>query len=124
MISLRAATSAALVTFAMLGGPRLSAQSPTDLAGSWTLNRQLSQFPQEVGFSASFLPIEPAGGGDRQGRRGGTQSETQEGSTRVRFLTDEVRVPPDRLTIEVTPAMVTITPDPGAARTVQPGLRD
>ncbi|HVQ14043.1 MAG TPA: hypothetical protein VMS40_10645 [Vicinamibacterales bacterium] len=124
MTSLRAATSAALVTFAMLGGPRLYAQSPTDLAGSWTLNRQLSQFPQEVGFSASFLPIEPAGGGDRQGRRGSTQTDTQEGSTRVRFLTDEVRVPPERLTIEVTPAIVTITPDPGAVRTVQPGLRD
>ncbi len=33
-------------------------------------------------------------------------------------------MPPDRLTIAVTPATVTITPDRGAARTVQPGRRD
>jgi len=124
MPSLRAAVSAALAAIGVLVGPPLSAQSPTDIVGSWTLNRQLSQFPQELGFSASFLPIEPSGGTDRQGRRTGVQSETQEGATRVRFLTDEVRVPPDRLTIDVTPAMVTITPEPGAARTVQPGLRD
>ena len=124
MTSLRAAISGATVVVAMLGGPRLSAQSPTDLAGSWTLNRQLSQFPQEIGFSASFLPTAPSSGPDRRGSRGGIQSETQEESTRVRFLTDEVRVPPERLVIEVTPAIVTITPDPGAARTVQPGRRD
>jgi hypothetical protein len=124
MTSLRAAISGATVVFAVLGGPRLSAQSPTDLAGSWTLNRQLSQFPQEIGFSASFLPTAPSSGPDRRGGRGGIQSETQEESTRVRFLTDEVRVPPERLVIEVTPAIVTITPDPGAARTVQPGRRD
>jgi hypothetical protein len=123
MTSLRAAISAALVAFSVLGGPWLSAQSPTDLVGVWTINRQLSQFPKEVGFSASFLPTEPAGG-DRAGQRRGVQSETQEGASRVRFLTDEVRLPPDRLTIDVTPALVTITPDPGAPRTVQPGRRD
>ena len=124
MTSLRAAISGALVALSVLGGPRLSAQSPTDLVGSWTLNRQASQFPKEVGFSASFLPTEPAAGGDRAGQRRGVQSETQEGASRVRFLTDEVRLPPDRLTIDVTPALVTITPDPGAPRTVQPGRRD
>ena len=124
MTSLRAAISAALVAFSVLGGPWLSAQSPTDLVGVWTINRQLSQFPKEVGFSASFLPTEPPAGGDRAGQRRGGQSETQEGASRVRFLTDEVRLPPDRLTIDVTPALVTITPDPGAPRTVQPGRRD
>ena len=124
MTSLRAAVSAALVAFLVLCGPWLSAQSPTDLAGVWTINRQLSQFPKEVGFSASFLPTDPPAGGDRAGQRRGVQSETQEGASRVRFLTDEVRLPPDRLTIDVTPALVTITPDPGAPRTVQPGRRD
>jgi hypothetical protein len=123
MISLRAAMTAALVALSVLGEPRLLAQSPMDLAGSWTLNRQSSQFPKEVGFSASFLPTEPADS-DRAGRRRGVQSETQEDASRVRFLTDEVRLPPDRLTIDVTPALVTITPDPGAPRTVQPGRRD
>src|SRR4026207_698884 len=110
MTSLRAAVSAALVAFLVLFGPWLSAQSPTDLVGVWTLNRQSSQFPKEVGFSASFLPTEPADS-DRAGRRRGIQSETQEDASRVRFLTDEVRLPPDRLTLEVTPALVTITPD-------------
>ena len=42
----------------------------------------------------------------------------------MRFLTDEVRLPPERLTIAVTPATVTITPDRGATRTMQPGKRD
>ena len=59
MTSLRAAISGVVVAFSVLGGPSLSAQSPTDLVGVWTINRQLSQFPKEVGFSASFLPTEP-----------------------------------------------------------------
>jgi hypothetical protein len=123
MTSSRATLSGALVALFMLGGAPVRAQSPLDLAGSWTLNRQSSQFPQEVGFSASFLPAQPERptGADRSRR---VQSETQEEATRVRFLTDEVRLPPDRLTIDVTPAIVTITPDPGAPRTVQPGRRD
>src|SRR4029453_14214247 len=33
----------------------LSAQNPTQLAGAWTLNRQLSQFPTDIGFSADFF---------------------------------------------------------------------
>jgi len=123
MTSSRATLSGALVALFVMAGASVRAQSPTDLAGSWTLNRQLSQFPQEVGFSASFLPAQPERptGAERSRR---VQSETQEDATRVRFLTDEVRLPPDRLTIDVTPAIVTITPDPGAQRAVQPGRRD
>ena len=119
MVFPRALAVGAVVALAILGDAPLFAQSPTDLTGSWTLNRQSSQFPQEVGFSASFLPTEPGNGSRRR-----VQSETQEDASRVRFLTDEVRLPPDRLTIDVTPALVTITPDPGAPRTVQPRLRD
>ena len=115
MTSSRALILYALFALGVLSGAPLSAQSPTDLAGSWKLNRQLSQFPKEVGFSASFLSPGP-------GAR--IQTETQEDSQRARFLSDEVRLPADRLTITVTPAIVTITPDPGAARTVQPGRRD
>jgi hypothetical protein len=115
MTSSRALILYALVALCVLSGAPLSAQSPTDLAGSWTLNRQLSQFPKEVGFSASFLSPGP-------GAR--IQTESQEDSQRARFLSDEVRLPADRLTITVTPAIVTIAPDPGAARTVQPGRRD
>jgi len=115
MTVLRATFPGVLFTLCLLNGALLSAQSPLDLAGSWTLNRQLSQFPRELGFSASLLPTAP---GER------IQSDTQEDAQRARFLADEVRLPPDRLAITVTPAIVTITPDPGAPRTVQPGRRD
>ena len=126
----------ALLTLCVLGGAPLSAQSPTDLAGTWTLNRQLSQFPQEVGFSASIPGLAPGTtGGGRNGRPGGSgcggnaerpclPAYTEEDARRIRFLSDEVRLPPDRLTIAVTPATLTITPDPGAARTVRQGRRD
>ncbi len=146
----RVAMFGTLLALSVWPGAPLTAQSPMDLAGSWTLNRQLSQFPQELGFSATFLPTAPgpvrgasAGrGGGRGGRRGGGNdgggqpaagdglggprlfTQTEEDARRVRFLTDEVRLPPERLTIVVTPAIVTITPDRGAARTVQPGKRD
>jgi hypothetical protein len=78
-------------------------------------------------------PPEPGAGG-RGGRRPRDTGagnlpprlipQTEEDSSRVRFLTDEVRLPPERLVIAVTPATVTITPDRGATRTLQPGKRD
>lgn len=134
-----------LLELALISWARVaSAQSPIDLTGSWTLNRSLSQFPEEIGFSADTF--ESAAGtrggtnGARGGRRGGGGDggasrpleglrrplvpETQEDVARRRFLTDEVRLPPERLTIVVTPATVSITPDRGAPRTVQPGRRD
>ncbi len=126
----------ALLVVGVGGWEPVLAQAPSDFVGSWTINRQLSQFPQEVGFSATFLPpsTEQDRGGGRGGRRGREtagaplpprlQTQTAEDSARVRFLTDEVRLPPDRLTIQVTPAVVTITPDRGAARTLQSGRRD
>ena len=122
----------------------LSAQDPAQLAGSWTLNRQLSQFPTDIGFSADFLGAlgpgtGPAGGG-RGGRRGGGGGggggnrgglgaprivrETEEDSQRISTLTDEVRTPFDHLTIAVTPADVTITPDRAPARTLHTDGRD
>jgi len=114
------------------------AQSPTDLTGSWTLNHPSSQFPTEIGFSASFLDTvepgdsAPGGRGRRRGGGGGgggvtaprVQTESAEDAQRVRFLTDEVRIPFERLTIAVTPAMVTMTPDRGPARIFHPGRRD
>jgi len=136
MTSWRAAAVGALLLLGPWAPAQVAAQQPSDFAGSWSINRQLSQFPPELGFSASFLPPEPGGvpGGRGGGRRGREYPAgnlpprllptTEEDASRVRFLTDEVRLPPDRLTIAVTPAMVTITPDRGAARTLQPGKRD
>jgi hypothetical protein len=113
----------------------LSAQSPMDLAEAWTLDHQLSQFPTEIGFSAGFIaPFVPQGDAGRRGRDGRRGAgalnaplaapETAEDAQRVRFLTDEARVPYEHLTIGVTPALVTITPDRVPARTIQPGKRD
>ena len=128
-----------LLALAPMGSRRVAAQGPSELTGSWKLNRVLSQFPEEIGFSAeAFLPPSARGatGGGRRGGGGGSRSgegirgpiplipETQDDSQRRRFLTDEVRLPPDRLTIAVTPSSVTIRPEPGAPRTVQPGRRD
>ena len=120
----------------------LSAQNPTQLAGAWTLNRQLSQFPTDIGFSADFLGALGPGagpvGGGRGGRRGGGGGggnrggfgapgivrETEEDSQRISTLTDEVRNPFDHLTIAVTPTDVTITPDRAPARTLHTDGRD
>jgi hypothetical protein len=126
MASSRAVVGALLV-LSSIWTASLSAQNPTDLSGSWTLNRQLSQFPSELGFSASFLDTSRTGADDG-GRRGPVaprvQSQSAEDAQRVRFLTDEVRVPYERLTLSVTPATVTITPDRAPARSFQPGKRD
>ena len=130
------------LALALICGPRVvAAQSPNDLTGSWTLNRGASQFPEEIGFGADPSGLIPGAKGGanegRSGRRGGggsrpleglrgplTLPETQEVAQRRRFLTDEVRLPSARLTIAVTPASVTITPDPGAPRTLHTGRRD
>ncbi|HEU5256681.1 MAG TPA: hypothetical protein VFU28_11870 [Vicinamibacterales bacterium] len=119
----------------------LWAQNPMQLAGAWTLNRQLSQFPTDIGFSADFLGalgpgVAPVGGGG--GRRGGgggganrggfngprVVRETEADSQRISTLTDEVRNPFDHLTIAVTPTDVTITPDRAPARMLHPDGRD
>lgn len=135
---------ASLFALALISWARVAAaQSPMDLTGSWTLNRVSSQFPEEIGFSAGTFE-NPAGarGGTGSGRRGGGGGsggggrppeelrarlilpETEEDARRRRFLTDEVRLPPERLTIAVMPSSVVLTPEPGAARTVLPGRRD
>ena len=133
-----------LLALAPMGWQRVAAQSPMDLTGSWTLNRASSQFPEEIGFSAGAFenPAGARGGNSGGGRRGGGGGvsgggrppeelrarlilpETEEDARRRRFLTDEVRLPPERLTIAVMPESVTITPEPGAARTVLAGRRD
>jgi hypothetical protein len=135
-----------LLVFASLRPAQLSAQTPSDLAGTWALNRQLSQFPSELGFSADFLgalgpgagPVSGGRGGGRGGgRRGGGGGgiggglgapkivrETEEDSQRVSLLTDEVRNPFERVTIAETPTTVTITPDRAAARTFHHNGKD
>jgi hypothetical protein len=121
------------------------AQSASPLAGVWTLNRSLSEFPRDVGFNMSWLP---ASGGDgqgaapptsgnrgRQGSGGGASSRTSanpfsahpesyEDGKRLQLLTAEVRNPPVRLNIVDTPATVTITNELGQSRTLHPDGKD
>jgi hypothetical protein len=131
-----------LLAAAVAAPTPLSAQNPMQLAGAWTLNRQLSQFPTDIGFSADFLgalsptggPVGGGGGGRRGGGGGGANRggfngprvvrETEADSQRISTLTDEVRNPFDHLTIAVTPTDVTITPDRAPARMLHPDGRD
>ena len=96
------------------------AQAASPMAGVWTLNRSLSEFPREIGFNANWWPAStgdgqstsPSGGG--RGRRGSAgpfsgRSESYEDARRVQLLTAEVRTPPVRLMVVDTPAAVTIT---------------
>jgi hypothetical protein len=117
MASSRTALPGALLVLCAIGAAPLSAQKATDFAGSWTLNRQLSQFPKEVGFSAPFLDTRGSAAAAR------IHAESAEDAQRVTLLTDEVRVPHDQLAIAVTPADVTLTPDRAPARTFHPARR-
>ena len=110
------------------------AQAASPLAGIWTLNRSLSEFPREIGFNANWWPAASGDGqstgasGGGRGRRGSTapfsgRSESYEDAQRVQLLTAEVRTPPVRLMVVDTPAAVTITNELGQSRTLHPDGR-
>lgn len=136
----RVSLSATLFTLVIIGFSSQTparAQDDAELAGRWTLDREQSQLPREVGFNIDWGPVggvEPGGsaGGGRGGRGGGGSSparfsarrESQEDSKRLQQLTAEVREPSAHLTIVETPATVTITNDRGQSRTFRPDGRD
>jgi len=109
--------------------PSVGAQE-LGFAGRWTLNRELSQFPREIGFDLESFTAGGAGG-DRtasggRGRRAParvgpagfpTRMEGEDDAKRLQQLTAEVRNPPSQLTIDETPTAVTITNDKGQPRT-------
>lgn len=112
-------------------GTRLPAQAQgaSDFSGQWTLNRELSQFPKEIGFSADWLTAATAGT-DATGGRGGravpnraAPRESRDDAERMQQLTAEVRTPPARVTIADTPAAVTIAADGGPSRIFHPSGR-
>ena len=103
------------------------AQTPPSLAGKWTLNRALSQWPREVGFDVDFNvpPIEGQDGTDRstRGRRPPSRMmrpESEDEARRVRQLTDEVREPPASVTVTQSETDVTFSDDHGRSRTFHP----
>ncbi len=129
-------------------GPAL-AQAPSPLAGVWSLNRSLSEFPTDIGFNPAWMTAATTdgrgagstggsgggGGGGRRGSGGGSRTtggaaapfaarpENYEDSRRVQLLTGEARNPASRLMIVDTMSAVTITNELGQSRTVHPDGR-
>jgi hypothetical protein len=111
-----------------------AAQETPGLAGRWALNRELSQFPREIGFSADWMAggggDATAGGGRAPGGAPGGRTSfpvlrvSREDSMRNTLLTGEVREPAAHLTISETAAEVVVTPDKGAARTLHPNGKE
>jgi hypothetical protein len=99
-------------------------QLPGSLAGNWTLNRDLSQFPSEVGFGMDVIP---AGSGERAGteasdlaravRSNNALPVSEDQARNTRQLIAEVKDPPPHLTIVQSDAAVTMTDDRGHSRT-------
>ena len=133
----------AAVLGALLPAPG-NAQSAAPLAGLWTLNRSLSEFPREMAFTPDWV-VRPGGDGQSagpttggRGRRGsgsggssrGSASpspilrESYEDAQRVQLLTAEARNPPVRLMIVDTAAAVTITNELGQSRTLHPNGKE
>jgi hypothetical protein len=134
-------SQAAILVVAVVVGISLSAlaqaQDGSDFAGRWTINRQLSQFPPEIGFGLSWTSargagVDSTGGGGGRRRSGGGAAagvftgrpESEDDVKRVQQLTAEVRNPSAHLTIVETPSAVTFTDDRGQSRTVHPDGRE
>lgn len=129
----RLAFSLTLCGAVMVAGtmlPRVHAQADDSLSGTWTIDREASQFPREVGFDADFVPVgrgEPGPG--RRGVGGGAlpalrpQGESYDAAQRRQVLTDDVRLPPTRLTIVDSAQSVTVTDQQGNTRTFHPDGR-
>jgi hypothetical protein len=137
---MQSCVAAALVAAIAVGSSdrvRVSAQHAPNLAGRWTVNRELSQFPREVGFGADMMPAgasasgSTGGGGRGRSRSGGgdasafsARRESEDDAKRLQQLTAEVRNPSTHLTIVETPTAVAITDDQGQSRTFHPDGRE
>ena len=125
---------AALLIAASYVSTPAAGQNPSPLAGVWTLNRSLSEFPKEIGFNVDWVvpdPRDPAaagsGGRGRKGSGGGgggrssaPRRESSEDARRVQLLIAEVRNPPARLMIVDNAAGITITNELGQSRALHP----
>jgi hypothetical protein len=138
-------TAIGLMCGVVAGGVR--GASRPDLSGTWTLNRELSEFPRETGFDPDWLNggsekagetgTGRSGGGGRAGRTGrsggggsirtpgpGTHFESEEDTKKIQELVNEVKNPPVRMTIVQTDTAVTISDARGWTRTVHAGGKE
>ena len=120
---------AALAAALPLGAPA-AAEKP-GVAGTWVLNRSLSEFPREMGFGMDLVPSAWArSGADSTGRGGSgaaalpTRRESEDDVSRARQLTDEVKNPPAWLRITQTETAVTIQDERGRSRLFSLNGRD
>jgi hypothetical protein len=132
-VSLAALVVAASVA-AVSGQGKPAAPVPVDLDGAWKLNRELSQFPRDLGFGMDVI-----GGGrttitDPGGRGGGGSSvspglvanrpASREEAENSKQLVNEVRNPPAGLTIATSAGTIVVTSDGGRARKYYPDGRE
>jgi hypothetical protein len=127
----------------------LAASPPVTIAGRWRLNRELTDFPKEIGFGID-LPGDGdsstgrsggrGGGGGRGGRSRGSGGsgggvsgspfgvssvrQTEEDVRKIRELIDGVRAPSAVLTIVQTETAVTITDALNHSRTFHPNGKE
>lgn len=130
------------MSVACLAGVLLLSMSPApahpQLAGTWSLNRDASEFPAEVGFDPDWARAAARdsggseGGGGRGGREGGSGSRnppvvarlSEDEAREIQELVDEVKTPPARLTITQSDTAIGVTDDRGATRVFHPTGKD
>jgi len=124
-----------LMLVALLGPWRptpVRAQDTSGFEGRWTLNRTLSQFPREMGFTPAWAvgarPDPATGTGRSSGGSGASgapgRPESEEEARRKQQLTNEVRTPAAHVTIADTATTFAITDERGQTRTFRPDGRD
>ncbi len=128
----RVMAAAALVAacVAVMSGQGKTAATPGDLDGTWKLNRELSQFPREVGFGMDVTGAGRPSTGDTRMAGGedpglvANRPASREEAENSRQLVAEVRNPPVRLTIVQSAGAIVITDERGRSRTYHPDGRE
>lgn len=116
---------AAAIAAAATGWEPVAAAENPSFAGRWTLNRNLSQFPREVGFGIAIPP--GIGSNEREISEAAAFAPRNEGedeARNVRQLVDEVRTPSPHLTIVQSETAISITDDLGGSRRFHPDGKD
>jgi hypothetical protein len=107
-------------------GVRPATGQGTGFAGRWVLDRGSSEFPHDIGFGADLVAgsVPDASGGAELNPTALLRRESEDDARRLRQLTDEARVPPERLTITDTATAVSLRDERGRLRTFHPGARE
>ena len=104
------------------GGQRPGTGSPSDVAGTWVLNRALSEFSNDIGFGMDILSAAGSRGDGAAGFGGVSPRPSGRPASEIearnsRQLVAEVKKPATRLTIGQTPDAVTVADESGRTRT-------